>query len=72
MIGWLVCRRGKALPWVWVNSCGTTLNAAPPRSIRSVRPPSPGGPGEAVFAPAHSEVGELSGWYLPYVYDPAW
>ena len=31
----------------------------------------PGGPGEAVFAPAHSEAGELSGWYLSYVYDPS-
>jgi carotenoid cleavage dioxygenase-like enzyme len=30
----------------------------------------PGGPGEAVFAPAHSEAGELSGWYLSYTYDP--
>jgi carotenoid cleavage dioxygenase-like enzyme len=31
----------------------------------------PGGPGEAVFAPADSDAGELSGWYLSYVYDPA-
>jgi len=30
----------------------------------------PGGPGEAVFAPAHSNAGELSGWYLSYIYDP--
>ena len=30
----------------------------------------PGGPSEAVFAPAHSGAGELSGWYLSYVYDP--
>jgi carotenoid cleavage dioxygenase len=30
----------------------------------------PGGPGEAVFAPAHSKADELSGWYLSYVYDP--
>lgn len=30
----------------------------------------PGGPGEAVFAPANSSMGELSGWYLSYVYDP--
>ena len=30
----------------------------------------PGRSGEAVFAPAHSEAGELSGWYLSYVYDP--
>jgi carotenoid cleavage dioxygenase len=30
----------------------------------------PGGPGEAVFAPADSRSGELSGWYLSYVYDP--
>jgi hypothetical protein len=41
MIGWSVCRRGMALPWVWVNSCATTLNAALPRSFHSVRPPSP-------------------------------
>ncbi len=31
---------------------------------------APGGPGEAVFAPAGSDAGELSGWYLSYVYDP--
>jgi carotenoid cleavage dioxygenase-like enzyme len=30
----------------------------------------PGGPSEAVFAPAHSGAGELSGWYLSNVYDP--
>ena len=30
----------------------------------------PGGPGEAVFAPADTDAGELSGWYLSYVYDP--
>jgi carotenoid cleavage dioxygenase len=30
----------------------------------------PAGPSEAVFAPSHSEAGELSGWYLSYVYDP--
>ncbi len=30
----------------------------------------PGGPSEAVFAPADSRTGELSGWYLSYVYDP--
>lgn len=30
----------------------------------------PAGPGEAVFAPADSRTGELSGWYLSYVYDP--
>jgi carotenoid cleavage dioxygenase-like enzyme len=30
----------------------------------------PGGPGEAVFAPADSRTGELSGWYLSYFYDP--
>ncbi|MGV0790513.1 carotenoid oxygenase family protein [Mycolicibacterium sp. XJ1819] len=32
---------------------------------------SPGGPGEAVFAPSTSDpAGESSGWYLAYVYDP--
>ena len=31
---------------------------------------APGGPAEAVFAPADSEGDELSGWYLSYVYDP--
>jgi carotenoid cleavage dioxygenase len=30
----------------------------------------PGGPSEAVFAPAASGAGELSGWYLSNVYDP--
>jgi carotenoid cleavage dioxygenase-like enzyme len=30
----------------------------------------PGGPAEAVFAPADSDGGELSGWYLSYVHDP--
>jgi carotenoid cleavage dioxygenase len=30
----------------------------------------PGRPGEAVFAPADTDAGELSGWYLSYVYDP--
>ena len=30
----------------------------------------PGGPGEAVFAPANSGTKELTGWYLSYVYDP--
>jgi carotenoid cleavage dioxygenase-like enzyme len=30
----------------------------------------PGGPAEAVFAPADSDGDELSGWYLSYVYDP--
>jgi|SRR5215469_3225278 len=30
----------------------------------------PGGPAEAVFAPANSGADELSGWYLSYVYDP--
>ena len=30
----------------------------------------PGGPAEAAFAPA-LDAGELSGWYLSYVYDPA-
>ena len=30
----------------------------------------PGGPGEAVFAPADTDAGEVSGWYLSYVYDP--
>jgi hypothetical protein len=29
----------------------------------------PGGPGEAVFAPADTDAGELSGWYLSYVQD---
>jgi len=33
---------------------------------------SPGGPGEAVFAPSASgPADESSGWYLGYVYDPA-
>jgi carotenoid cleavage dioxygenase-like enzyme len=31
---------------------------------------APGGPAEAVFAPADSDRDELSGWYLSYVYDP--
>lgn len=31
---------------------------------------APGGPAEAVFAPADAHSGELSGWYLSYVYDP--
>jgi carotenoid cleavage dioxygenase-like enzyme len=31
---------------------------------------APGGPAEAVFAPAGSDGDELSGWYLSYVYDP--
>ena len=31
---------------------------------------TPGGPAEAVFAPADSAEDELSGWYLSYVYDP--
>jgi carotenoid cleavage dioxygenase len=31
----------------------------------------PAGPGEAVFAPADSDEGELSGWYLSYAYSPA-
>jgi carotenoid cleavage dioxygenase-like enzyme len=30
----------------------------------------PGGSGEAVFAPADTDAGELSGWYLSYVHDP--
>ncbi len=32
---------------------------------------APGGPAEAVFAPADSNGSELSGWYLAYVYDPS-
>lgn len=32
---------------------------------------APGAPGEAVFVPDDPAAGELAGWYLTYVYDPA-